>query len=207
MYKFLAMVKKIDIPEPPKLDIRSWCNPLLPNFPEEVQLRQLTGVIYKPGRDGKGRAKLILSVRPGSIVEAVELFLLAATTGRTDVRYRDLVAVMDEIEERGGIIRELSTGDETPKCRKRMRERARQMIIAHARRPEANGKTSTGAPRTYPRSGHDFEVMDTIQHSRRYKNDDERETAIEKQLGYCPSRVWLRQHLGSPHDKQLNDKG
>jgi len=199
------MVKKIDIPEP-KPDLRSWCCPLLPNFPEEMQLNRLTGVVYKPGRDGKGRSKLILSVRHGSIVEVVELFLLAATIGRTDVRFRDLVAAMDEIEERGGIIRELSTGHETPHNRKVMRERARQMIVNHARRPEANGKISTGAPRTYPRSGHDFEVMDTIQHSRRYKNDDERETAIEKRLGYCPSRVWLRQHVGGPHDKQPDNK-
>ena len=199
------MVKKIDIPES-KPDVRSWCCLLLPNFPEEMQLKRLTGVVYKSGRDGKGRSKLILSVRHGSIVEVVELFLLAATTGRTDVRFRDLVAAMDEIEERGGIIRQLSTGHETPHNRKVMRERARQMIVNHARRPEANGKISTGAPRTYPRSGHDFEVMDTIQHSRRYKNDDERETAIEKRLGYCPSRVWLRQHVGGPHDKQPDNK-
>lgn len=199
------MARKTDIQEP-KPDIRSWCCELLPNYPEAAQLKLLTGIGYKPGRDGKGRAKLALSVRHGSIVEVTELFLLAARTGRTDVRYRDLVAAMDEIEERGGIIRELSTGDETPHNRKRMRERARQMIINHARRPEANGKISTGAPRTFPREGHEFEVMDTIQHSRRYKNDDERRTAIKKRLGYCPSRVWLRIHLGSPHGNEQSDK-
>lgn len=199
------MAKKLDIPKP-KTDIRSWCAELLPNYPEAMQLKRLTGVVYKHGREGKSRTKLVKSVRHGSIVEVVDVFLLAQTTGRTDVRYRDLVAAMDEIEERGGTIRELSTGHETPRNRKAMRERARLMIIAHARRPEANGALSTGAPRTYPREGHDFEIMCTIQHSRCYGNDDERETAIEKRLGYCPSRVWLRQHCGGPHSKQPDDK-
>ncbi|MGA8615151.1 MAG: hypothetical protein WB760_26420 [Xanthobacteraceae bacterium] len=199
------MVKKPDTAEP-KPDIRSWYAELLPNYPAAAQTPRLNGIPYTWGRDGKGRRKLINSVRPGSIVEVVDAFLIALGTGRTDVRFRDLVAVMDEIEERDGIIRELSTGHETPRNRKAMRERARQMIINHARRPEANGKLSTGAPRTYPREGHDFEIMCTIQHSRRYDNDDEREVAIEKRLGYCPSRNWLRQFCGGPHDKQQSDK-
>ena len=199
------MAKKLDIPEP-KTDIRSWCAELLPNYPEAMQLKRLTGVVYKPGREGKGRAKLVKSVRQGSIVEVVDVFLLAQTIGRTDVRYRDLVAAMDEIEERGGTIRELSTGHETPRNRRVMRERARLMIIAHARRPEANGSISTGAPPTWPRSGPIYEGYETIWRSRRFDNDDERMTAIKKRYGKSPSRVWLRQQFGSPHSKQPDDK-
>ena len=195
------MVQKPDFPDP-KPDLRSWCNPLPPQWPEKTQLEQLAGELYAPDRHGKGRDRLIRSVRHGSIVEICDTFLLAVTTGRADVRKRDLVAAMDEIEDRGGIIRELSTGDETPKRRRRMRERAFEAITAHAkgRRSAANGTLSTGAPQTWPRSGPVFEGYRTIWESRRYKNDNQRLTAIVKNFGAAPSRVWLRNMLGSPHD-------
>ena len=163
-----------------------------------MQLQRLAGVVYKPDRKVDARAKLIQSVRDGSIVEVWDCFLLASATGRSDVRYRDLVAVMDEIEERGGIIRELSTGDETPKRRRRMRERAHRMITDHARgrRSAENGKMSTGAPQRWPRSGPEYEIMAAQFHSRKNRNDNERRVAIKHKLGYSPSRVWLRQQFG-----------
>ena len=191
------MSRKPEI-ELPKPDLRSWCLPLPPTWGEAMQLQRLAGVVYKPDRKVDARAKLIQSVRDGSIVEVWDCFLLASATGRSDVRYRDLVAVMDEIEERGGVIRELSTGDETPKRRRRMRERARRMITDHARgrRSAENGKMSTGAPQRWPRSGPEYEVMKAVFHSRKNRNDNERRVAIKHKLGYCPSRVWLRQQFG-----------
>ena len=193
------MVEKPDLPPP---DIRSWCLPLPPQWPERTQRERLTGEIYTPGRHDNGRDKLIGSVRPGSVVEVLDTFLLAVPIGRTDVRKRDLVIAMDEIEDRGGIIRELSTGDEMPKDRRRMRARAFDMITAHAkgRRSAANGALSTGAPRTWPREGPIYDGYRQIWESRRYKNDDQRLTAIRKNFGDSPSRVWLRQTFGSPHD-------
>ena len=85
-----------------KADIRSWCNPLPPNYGERGQRERLTGEIYQPDKYGNGREALVSSVRRGSIVEVVELFLLAKVTGRADGRRRDLLKVMDEIEEKGG---------------------------------------------------------------------------------------------------------
>ena len=200
------MTKKSEITPPP--DIRSWCFPLLPAWDEQMQLSCLTGELYKPHRKRDSRAALVRSVRPGSIVEVVDAFLLAIAVGRTDVRGRDLVRVMDEIEERGGIIRELSTGHETPKNRRQMRERAFRMIADHARgrRSAENGKLSTGAPPTWPREGHIYEGYETVWRSRQYDNDDERMTAIAKRFGKSPSRVWLRQQFGSPHSKQAGGK-
>ena len=201
------MSKKPEIPEP-KPDIRSWCNPLPPTWSAVMQLQHLTGELYTPDRKRDSRAALIRSVRDGSIVEVWDAFLLAIGSGRVDVRRRDLVAVMDEIEERGGIIRELSTGDETPKHRRRLRERAFRMIGNHAqgRRSAVNGAMSTGRPPTWATTGHVYEGYEAIWQSRRYKNDDERMTAIVKRFGKSPSRVWLRQQFGSPHSKQAGDK-
>ncbi len=166
-----------------------------------MQLERLTGEIYKPYRKGDARKALVHSVRPGSIVEVLHAFLLAQIIGRVDVRRRDLVRVMDEIEDRGGIIRELSTGDETPKNRRRIRERAFEAICSHARgkRSAANGALSTGAPRTWPRSGQIYEGYRNIWGSRRYTNDNQRRAAIVKNFGDAPSRVWLRYEFGSPH--------
>jgi len=194
------MPKKSEIVEP-KPDLRSWCNPLPPTWPESMQRERLTGELYMPDRKRDARAELIRSVRDGSIVEVCDTFLLAQTIGRVDVRRRDLIRVMDEIEDRGGIIRELSSGLETPKGRRRMREQAFTAITNHARgrRSAGNGAMSTGAPRTWPREGQIFEGYRTLWESRRYRNDNERMTAIRKNFGDCPSRVWLRNTFGSPH--------
>jgi hypothetical protein len=195
------MPKKSEITEP-KPDLRSWCNPLPPTWPESMQRERLTGELYMPDRKRDARAELIRSVRDGSIVEVCDTFLLAQTIGRVDVRRRDLIRVMDEIEDRGGIIRELSSGLETPKGRRRMRERAFEAITNHARgrRSAVNGALSTGAPRTWPREGQIFDGYRNIWQSRRYRNDNERRTATEKNFGDCPSRGWLRNTFGSPHD-------
>ncbi len=181
-----------------KPDIRSWCHPLPPTWGEAMQLQRLTGELYRPHRKKDHRAAMVRSVRPGSIVEVLDAFLLAVGFGRCDVRRRDLVAVMDAIEDRGGIIHELSTGHETPKHRRKMRERAFRMIGDHAkgRRSAENGKLSTGRPPTWPRSGPEYEVMRAEFHSRKNRNDNDRIVAIKRKLGYCPSRVWLRQQFG-----------
>jgi hypothetical protein len=41
--------------------------------------------------------------------------------------------------------------------------------------------------------------MENVWFSRRYKNDDERLTAIEKRIGSKPGRTWMRNKFGSPH--------
>ncbi len=204
-YKFLAMSRKSET-DPPKPDVRSWCRPLPPTWGEAMQLQRLTGEMYKPMRKGDARASMVRSVRLGSIVEVWDAFLLAIAVGRADVRYRDLVNVMDEIEERGASIRELSTGDETPRHRRRMRERARRMIGDHnkGRQSAENGKLSTGAPQRYPRKGPEYEIMEAQWYSRRNKNANERRVAIKQRLGYCPSRVWLEGQFGTPHGKQAS---
>ena len=48
-------------------------------------------------------------------------------------------------------------------------------------------------------TSHELGVMETVWFSRRYKNDDERLTAIEKRIGSKPGRTWMRNKFGSPH--------
>jgi hypothetical protein len=182
-------------------DIRSWCLPLPPTWSEKAQVERLTGVLYTFTEKRDVRDSLIRSVRPGSIVEVLHTFLLATPYGRSDARCRDLVRVMDLIEDRGGIIRELSTGHETPKSRLVMRERANEDIIRHAKgkRSADNGRLSQGAPRTWPQSGPIFEGYRALWESRRYTNDKQRRTAIAKDFGAAPSVGWLRLRFGSPH--------
>ena len=192
------MTKKPHIEKP---DLRSWCLPLPPTWPESAQLARLTGEVYKPSLKSDARDALLRSVRHGSIVDVLDAFLLATPLGRSDARYRDLVRVMDEIEDKGGIIRELSTGHETPKHRRAMREKANADIVSHSRgrRSADNGKMSTGAPPTWPRSGPMYEGYRTIWESRRYTNDKQRRTAIIRDFGSAPSTGWLRLVFGSPH--------
>lgn len=138
-------------------------------------------------------AAFIQSIRPGSIVEVVDLVWLSGE-GRSDRRRRQLVENMEGIEERGGRIRELSTGDETPKQTKRMLMRAYTMIGNIHRR--ANG-TKGGRPAT-PMTEHEKVVQEGIWHSRRYKNNDERVTAIKKRLGWSFGPTELRKRYGPP---------
>ena len=44
------------------------------------------------------------------------------------------------------------------------------------------------------------EVAEGIWRSRRYRNDDQRVTAVEKNIGKKIKRGWLRTHFGSPHE-------
>ncbi len=181
-----------------KPDIRSWCNPLPPNYGERGQSEQLTGEIYKPNKGQDGRAELIKSVRKGSIVEVVELFLLAKVAGRADVRRRDLLKVMDEIEDKGGTIRELSTGDEAPRRQRRMLLRAYEMIAnsGRGRRSAENGKLSKGRPeRKFTKE--QWDAAERIWFSRRYKTRQEATLAIQA-LGIPMGRTLLYSHFGVP---------
>ena len=118
-----------------------------PSWGEVVQREKLTGEVYTTDQ----RDALINSIRKGSIVEVTETFLLAKTTGRSDSRKRDLLAIIDKIEEKGGIIRELATGNQSnvPKQGRQMQARAFGLIISSARGKNSavNGAMSKGRPR------------------------------------------------------------
>lgn len=182
-------------------DVRSYCNPFPPRFSTEAQQAKLTGELYTEDRKGHQIESLIASVRKGSVVEIVELFLLAPTHFRPQKRRRLLAERVEAIEGRGGSIRELATGWDTKKGHlPRMFVRAHEQIASSGR--AGIGKAKSGRPVKWILTPHDKEIIEGIWQSRRYANDDERVVAVHKRTGKKLSRAWLRLHFGSPHDRQ-----
>ena len=179
-------------------DIRSWCHPIKPSFGEAAQRDRLTGEIYLFDRRRDQRKAMIQSIRPGSVIEVVELFLLAKPDGGTAARRRDLVAAVDKIEAAGGRIRELSTGDETPGAKSRMLLRAYEMLGRAGRslRSAVNGAKSSGRPRK-DFTPEQMAAMEQIWHSRRYSTRKDAFAAIEA-LGFKVRRGWLYARFGKP---------
>lgn len=171
----------------PKQDIRSWA--ALPSHKD-----QLTGQIYVPDKHGGGVEAIVRSIRPGSIIEVVELHWLAGP-GRADKRRRQLVKHVDTIEERGGRIREVSTGDETPRHKTRMLMRAYEKLSrSHS---ATSGRKGGRPPRVW--TAHENAIMEGAWHRRSNKNNDERLADMRKRLGKEPlGATALRLKYGPP---------
>ena len=181
-----------------KPDIRSLCNPQ-PRLAESTQLALLHGEIYF----FKDRDKLFRSIRRGSLVEVVEGYLLAKPTGRSDSRKRDWLKAVDEIESRGGVVWESSTGrrSDKPKEAREMQAQAFEQIASsgRGRKSALVGALSKGAPRWNP-TPEAKAVAEKEWFSRKHRTDNERMTAIQAKLGKdAPSRTTMRKYFGSPY--------
>ena len=186
-----------------KLDIRSYLNPMKPSWGEAGQREKLTGEIYTTEQ----REALLRSLRPGSIVEVVETFLLAKTTGRSDARKRDLLEVVDRIEESGALIKELSTGmmSNSTKHWRQMQARAFALIVSSARGKNSatNGRYSKGRPRKeYLPEQQAF--ISQIWFSRKYKTVVERMSVLASK-GIRVKRNWLYRYLGTAENPLVKD--
>lgn len=178
------------------MDIRSYVNPHPPRYSRDAQLARVTGEIYVEDRRGKVIDALLQSLRKGSIVEVLELFLLAPVKGHTRTRRRLLTERIEAIKAKGAVIHEMATF-----CRSNEGKLPRMMLrayeqIATSGRAQAKRPTSGRPPKEY--SPHELEVMEGVWQSRRYRNDDERLTAIEKRIGKKVGRAWLWHKFGSP---------
>ncbi len=181
-------------------DVRSYVNPFPPRFSADAQRAKLTGELYIEDRYGKQFDALLASVRKGSVVEVVELFLLAPTHFRPQKRRRLLAERAEAIAARGGSIREAASGWDTKKGHlPRMFVRAHEQIASTGR--AGIGKAKSGRPVKWELTNHDREIIEMIWQSRRYKNDDERVVAVHKRTGKKLSRTWLYLHFGSPHGR------
>jgi len=185
-----------------KQDIRSYLNPFPPRFSEAAQAGILTGTIYKEDKTGKVFDALARSVRKGTIVEVADGFLLAPIRGQTRKRREAMLERIDAIRERGGIIKCLATGyqsNERAQCN-RMLLRAYEMMGRSGK--GVPGKRKEGRPPTEV-TQHEKDVMEGIWHSRRYKNNDERVTAIEKRIGWSFGATELRKRYGPPGGREV----
>lgn len=142
-----------------KEDIRSWCHDWPPSFAASGQESRLTGTIYYGDKKRWQLPALIRSIRRGSVVEVVELFLLAPRKGRADVRRRALETTVENILIAAPrvTIRELNTGNESHRNGvsklPRMMTRAVEMIGRSGRgvKSAVNGRASKGRPDKYTR--------------------------------------------------------
>ncbi len=183
-----------------KPDIRSFWNPV-PRLSEATQKGLLTGELYGP----KERDALVQSVRRGSLVEVVELYLLANANGRSDSRKRDLLKTWDAIEKRGGGVIEQSTGrrSDNAKDAREMQAQAFEQISrsGKGRKSARNGALSKGAPSWLP-TPEEKAICAEEWHSKKNKTIDDAVIRIKGRLGKrAPSRTTLYKHFGSPYAK------
>lgn len=184
-----------------KPDIRSFWNPV-PRLGEATQKGLLTGELYGP----KERDALILSVRRSSLVEVVELYLLATSNGRADSRKRDLLKTWDAIEKRGGVVIEQSTGrrSDNAKEAREMQAQAFEQISrsGKGKKSALNGALSKGAPRYVP-TDEEMRVIREEWYSVQNETTDEAVAQILERLGdRAPGRTWIYGKLGSPYTKR-----
>ena len=181
-----------------KPDIRGYVNP---NTPGETEAGQRDGMtvgaeIYVENREGIVADRMIRSIRAGAIVEVKELHCLAPAEGRPRKRRRLLAERIEAIKKLGGTIREWSTGYVSKGRLPTMMNHAHEQIASSGR---ARKNISRGRPPKWELTPHEITIIEGIWGSRRYKNDNERLIAIEKNTGKRISRQWLRLRLGSPH--------
>ena len=187
-----------------KQDIRSYCNPNPPRYSQAAQEARLTGVVYVEDKTGKMIDAVIQSVRKGSIVEVVEVGLLAPVTGKPAKRRALLADRVKRIKARGGAVREIETGWQTDKGQfASMIVRGCEFIAKSGQM--GNKKGRAGQPKIEV-TAHEDDIMRGIWTSRRYKNDDERLVAIEKRTGRKFKRTWLWNRYRSPGGQETANK-
>ena len=176
-------------------DIRSFKNPFPPSYGDQWQAERLTGEVYTDWD------ALLRSVRPGSIVEVAEGFLLAPVTGKPSRRRDALLARIDQVKERKGVLHELSTGHRSNnrgECN-RMLLRAFEMIASsgRGRKSAANGRMSKsgGRPTHMDRLTAEQKIaVEKIWESRKYKTGRDALAAIHS-LGL----KWIRRGFMYTH--------
>lgn len=182
-----------------KSDIRSYCNPYPPRFTKDSQLAKLTGETYIEDKTGKVIEALIHSVRSGSIIEVVEMGLLAPIKAKPARRRKALAERVERIKERGGVIRELNTGWQSGKGQlPRMVVRASEFIATSGRAGSKHGQRGNPIELTPA----DYTTARMTWRSREYGNDTARLAAIEKAIGQKLKRSWCWNEFGSPSGVQ-----
>ena len=187
-----------------KLDIRGFVNPFTRGETESGQREGMTpeAEIYVEDRFDRVAAKLIASIRRGSIIEVKELHCLAPGNFRPQKRRRLLAERVEAIKSQGGSVREWATRHSSKNGRlPSMMLRAYEQIASSGR---ARKRDRTGRPIKHELTNEQETVGKGIWHSRRYTNDYQREVAVHKNIGKRIKRGWMRTHWGSPH--QVGDK-
>lgn len=184
-------------------DIRSYNNPFPPSFSEAGQNERLTGEVYTEGKGAQSFEALLRSVRKGTIVEVVDGFLLAPTTGKPARRRQALLDRIDAIKAKGGVLHEVATGHRSnnrSQCN-RMLLRAYEMIATsgRGRKSAENGRLSKNGGRP----GHldkltpeQKSAVAKIWDSRKFKTAEDALAAIHALGLKWIKRGWMYTHFG-----------
>jgi hypothetical protein len=179
-----------------KPDIRSFCNEFKPSYSAAWQRERLTGEVYEDWD------ALLKSMRPGSIVEVVDGFLLAPVTGKPAKRRDALLERVDAVKAKKGILHEVATGHRSnnrAECN-RMLMRAYEMIATsgRGRKSAANGRLSKSGGRPTHRDKYtdaQWASMGKIWDSRKYDTAELALAAIHA-LGIKVKRGYMYTHFG-----------
>ncbi len=184
------------------MDVRGYINVFPPGAPTEAGqkhwMTQDVAEIYVEDRKRRQIDALIASVRKGSVVAVMELYLLAPAAFRTPKRRRLLAERIEAIRDRGGDVLELATGYKASRRLPTMMNRAHEQIASSGRARKHN---RPGAPLKWVLTPAEREVMAGIWANRMLKNDAERTLAIQHRIGKPITRAWLRRAFGSPHGR------
>lgn len=176
------------------LDVRSYCNPFKPRFTAEAQIAKLTGELYVENRKGTAIDDLIRSLRKGSVVEIVELGLLAPIKAKPGKRRQFIADHVQQIMAKGAVIREINTGWTSDKDLPSMMMRASDFIATSGKAGTRHGQRGNPIELT-PAQRHEALM---VWRSREYTNDKQRVAAVEKAIGRRCGRSWCWQNFGSP---------
>lgn len=188
-----------------KEDVRSWCHDWPPGFARSTQEARLTGTVYFGDKKREWELPaLIRSLRPGSVIEVVETFLLASQKGRADVRRRSLEVTVEAIQAKGAIIRELATGHDSRSQLPRMMIRAVELIgrSGRGKRSAVNGAKSQGRPRKFTRE--QKAAARQIWFSREHNTADQAVAAMQS-LGINAKRTHCYNTFG-PRSPQVGER-
>lgn len=182
-----------------KTDFLNYINPQPKGGRFTVQWQQEPmsgGDFYIEDKSGKVFDVLLRSIRPGTVVRVRRVFCLAPWRATPRKRRAAIAARVAEVEARNGLVLETETGLRSDDNLAEMLMRAYEDVATSGRGQAKRERPGRPAKEW---TAHELGVMETVWQSRRYKNDDERLTAIKKRIGKTPGRTALRIKFGSPH--------
>lgn len=193
------MIGKIE-----KTDFRNYINPQPKGrFTTKWQQEPMSGGdFYVEDKSGRVFDALLRSIRPGTVVRVRRVFCLAPWRATPRKRRATIVDRVTAVRVRAGVVLEAESGLRSDKPGWDKAMMAAYDDVATSGRGQAKRERSGRPAQEW--TPHELQVMETVWQSRRYKNDDERLTAIRKRIGRTPGRTTLRNRFGSPH--KVGDK-
>ena len=172
--------------------IRAYINPL-PGYPEAAQRADILkeyGTVKEWYVESRNitRADFIQHLRAGDQAVVAHLGCLAKAGGRIDSRMADLFEARGDIHAKGCFVTDCAN-NASNQAWGEARKAAKAFLLAQR-------SVVNGSKRKISLTNAEIKTILRIQDSRRYKNDNQRKVAIEKEgIKPVPGRTWRLQML------------